>query len=461
MDVGDEADGEGDGHQVDKFKQRVRVGGEGGDFVAQTLSTTDNVGEAIKRVQQQGALATADSADTEPLLGLLGQLGLSHAESYRCILDDALTELRGRVGTMPQGTLLSLLDASFPYIGIEELKAVPLAVLEHLTPVPSSYLKQISRDTELFRQLPLEVQRQCWALKAVLLRRHTQPSLLAYSEETATVMRNLNCDLVLAPLNREEDWAVYPPGHAPAEPAGGPRAVPGLPRKSLRRVSASIIRLKRVVGSSKVLYLGVVAHCRLHYAQTAATAVCSLRSQLLMALHDDEQTELYETDQCHKLAWLADACIRDRCLDGRRLADILAIVDKMDFDSQAGQRAKGAAAKAAAKTTAAKPAVKASGGSGGGGGKKGGGKVGTRGHAAAVAAEPKPAQPALKFTFGKKAPVAAATGGAASPAAATRAPAAPAVVSAGPPESVEGGNNTDGNGEGVGGVGGGPGGGKP
>jgi hypothetical protein len=47
-------------------------------------------------------------------------------------------------------------------IGIEELKAVPLAVLEHLKPVPSSYLKQISRDVDLFRQLPVEVQRQCW-----------------------------------------------------------------------------------------------------------------------------------------------------------------------------------------------------------------------------------------------------------------------------------------------------------
>ena len=38
--------------------------------------------------------------------------------------------------------------------------------------------------------------RYSWELKSVLLRRHTQPSLLAYSEETATVMRNLDCDLV-------------------------------------------------------------------------------------------------------------------------------------------------------------------------------------------------------------------------------------------------------------------------
>ena len=38
------------------------------------------------------------------------------------MLDAALAELKERVQSMPQGTLLNLLDASFPYIGIEELK---------------------------------------------------------------------------------------------------------------------------------------------------------------------------------------------------------------------------------------------------------------------------------------------------------------------------------------------------
>ena len=44
-------------------------------------------------------------------------------------------------------------------------------------------------------------------------------------------------------------------------------ATPGLPRKSLRRASASVQRLRRVIGPSKVLYLGVVAHCGLLYAE--------------------------------------------------------------------------------------------------------------------------------------------------------------------------------------------------
>ena len=32
-------------------------------------------------------------------------------------------------------------------------------------------------------------------------------------------------------------------------------------------------RLKKVIGNSKVLYLGAVAHCRLHYTEHAYVAV--------------------------------------------------------------------------------------------------------------------------------------------------------------------------------------------
>ena len=43
--------------------------------------------------------------------------GRRYLEVYRSVLDDALAELRHRIESMPQGTLLSLLDASFPCRG--------------------------------------------------------------------------------------------------------------------------------------------------------------------------------------------------------------------------------------------------------------------------------------------------------------------------------------------------------
>jgi hypothetical protein len=405
-------------------KKKVLVGGEGADFVAAELGRNPDVADAIKRIQDQGALKTAGidrESDAEPLLGLLGQLGMTRAEVYRHTLDDALKELRDRIEAMPQGTLLSLLDASFPYIGIEELKAIPLAALEHLKPVPSSYLKQISRNVELFRQLPVEVQRQCWELRAELLRRHTAPALTAYAEETATTMRNLDQDLALAPLDVNDGFAVYIPGTAPSSTEKGDRGhakphVPGLPRASLRRASASVQRLKRVVGDSKKLYLGVVMNCRMHYAEHGGSGACSLRSQLLMSLHDDEKTGLCGVDRCHRLAWLADACVRDRCLDGRRCAEIMQIIEKINFDSKAGERA--ARAKATGSKKKATPPAPAR-------------KMATR------SAPPK--LPTLKFTFGKKKEEDAKEPTATEPAA--KEPAAE--PAAAPAEPSVGGGNTD------------------
>lgn len=53
-----------------------------------------------------------------------------------------------------------VLEASFSYIKLPELRAVPLAILNRLNPVPAAILKQLSDDPELFDTLPAGVQPQ-------------------------------------------------------------------------------------------------------------------------------------------------------------------------------------------------------------------------------------------------------------------------------------------------------------
>ncbi len=61
--------------------------------------------------------------------------------------------------------------------------------------------------------------------------------------------------------------------------------------------------------------------CRKQYAEQGTIAVCSLRSQLLMALHDAAAasvaagaapvfSDIGETDKCYRLASLLDACVK-------------------------------------------------------------------------------------------------------------------------------------------------------
>ena len=146
-------------------------------------------------------------------------------------------------------------------------------------------------------------------------------------------------------------------------------------------MSASVQRLRGIVGASKALYLQVVGVMRAHYAEHGDPSMCALRSQLLMACHDAELTDLCAPDRA--TGWrLADACVRDACLDGRRVSEMCAIVKQLT-DSRAGEREAAKAREKEAKK-AKKEATQKTGGSG------------TRSKGL----------PALKVTFGmKKKPV--------------------------------------------------------
>ncbi|PSC68506.1 Negative elongation factor B [Micractinium conductrix] len=293
----------------------VLVGNVGQEYVQSTLTTMDPL-SAIQDIQAQSSL---QDPRCRPLIGLLDQLGITRAESHRHVLQAATRELLARIDGMQPDRLLQLLEASFPYIGIADLRAVPLAVLSRLHPVPASFLKQLATDKELFWDLPVGVQRQVWELDKKLLQAHVLPLVVGYTWEVATAMRGLDMDESLP----QDLLQVAAPGGRPL-----PRmAQPG--RKMLRSGSSALQRLTRMVGRSRQIYKGIVELCMLRYRDSESlyvgmpeAALCALRSQLLMALHDLGETELCTKESCHKLAWTLDACLKDRKLDARRLREL-------------------------------------------------------------------------------------------------------------------------------------------
>ena len=363
-------------------------------FLALGLSGREQVEAAVQKVQSSCALKNASGC--EQYLGLLDQLEISRPRVYKNILDDASEELLSRIKIAPQGNLLSLLQASFPFIGIEELKRIPLTILESLSPVPANYLKLISRDLSIFRQCSLKVQRQVWVMDKGTLRKHLSSVLDSYGQEKCVVRRHSSIeDVQLAPLVAEEDWSA--PRKESEEDLGAAgqssrsnqatatkkivnskknskanaiqarkeaskkamttmmtsAAVAAVvdvvdnkdvqPRRILRGKSPAIHRLRKVVGDNITLYNAVVREIRTRYANTGDPSTCALRSQFLMAFHDHEVQELCEIDPSHRLAWLMDACIRDRYLDNRRLAEMGNILDSAELASRTDVKKKGKA----------------------------------------------------------------------------------------------------------------------
>jgi hypothetical protein len=73
--------------------------------------------------------AQQSSRRQQSLQELKYQGWLTHrAESHQAVLEQAREVLLQRVPGLPTPALLALLEASFPFVGIPELRGVPLAV---------------------------------------------------------------------------------------------------------------------------------------------------------------------------------------------------------------------------------------------------------------------------------------------------------------------------------------------
>lgn len=78
------------------------------------------------------------------------------------------------------------------------------------------------------------------------------------------------------------------------------------------------------MGSEDAILGTVTTLCRAHFADSGSTSVCSLRSQLVMAIADNSgaANPACEKDPCFKLARILDACCQSRYVDALRAKSV-------------------------------------------------------------------------------------------------------------------------------------------
>lgn len=282
------------------------VGQVGQEFVQNTLSGR-HPREAIEIIQSQ---ATFRNPRCAPLLGFLDQLGLARSESHKYVVKKATQALLERIPKMSSDKLLSLLEESFRFIGIMELRSIPLAVLDRLDPIPVNYVKRLAMDNEVFWDLPTRVQRQVWEMDRKLLQHHAMSLIASYKYETATWMQGLDMDIG---MREGKDGSFHPQ----------------LGRKMLRRGSAALRHLTQMVGGSTAIYRGISDICTVRftdpdsiYVGMKEAAVCACKTQLLMSLHESGEAKVCATESSFSLVWALDACIRERQVDNDKLSEI-------------------------------------------------------------------------------------------------------------------------------------------
>ncbi|GLC43520.1 hypothetical protein PLESTM_001482300 [Pleodorina starrii] len=209
------------------------IGGEGKDMVHDMLAAAGPQG--IAQVQEACLMPYPL---VRHLLGMLEIMDVTRSEAHRAVLQRAKERLLGRVAALDsrgdKARLERLLAASFTYLGMADMREVPLAVMERLERVPAQHLKQLAADTEVFKILPPGVQRQVWEYDKNLLQNDALPLVGAYKYETATYMRALAADeflsAVLAAAQRLAVTltAAAPPSGAPGGGAADPDSLAGL-----------------------------------------------------------------------------------------------------------------------------------------------------------------------------------------------------------------------------------------
>ncbi|KAJ7334424.1 hypothetical protein OS493_014738 [Desmophyllum pertusum] len=82
-----------------------------------------------------------------------------------------------------------------------------------------------------------------------------------------------------------------------------------------------------MIGKSLELYNLVLQFLRTLFLRTREVHYCTLRSELLMAVHDLEIKDIKDIDPCHKFTWCLDACIREKVIEGKRTKELQGFLD--------------------------------------------------------------------------------------------------------------------------------------
>ncbi|XP_078490681.1 negative elongation factor B [Ciona intestinalis] len=280
------------------------MGIAGKSFLQEALTnTTDPLG-AIEEFQQENSILLPSLQPALPLLDLHDLKRLDFHQSVFEVLRDHLlnriTEISKEKDSAEK--LNAILEKSFPVIKIDSLVPVSMCLLKHLPKVPEKYISVLTKDKSLYSACPIQVKRQIWQKNQTIFGDEVLPLLTRYIKEKEVVLLDGEC------LEGNNFFTSSP--------------------KS-RRQGHVVKTLTEMIGKNIRLYDMVLQFLRTLFLKTHNVHYCSLRSEMLMSLHDLEVTEVCTVDPCYKFTWCLDACIREHYVDVKRARELQGFLDNV------------------------------------------------------------------------------------------------------------------------------------
>lgn len=286
------------------------LGIPGGDYLQESLTNCSDPLQAIEEFQTENGILLPS---LRPALPFLDLHEFKRLDFHNSVLEELRDKLVHRISELANSEdekrfekLESLLTKSFPVVKVKTLRPVVMALLRHLPKIEENYLMKILDDKELYAEAATEVKRQIWQDNQALFGDEVSPLLSQYI--------------------KEKENALFGHEHA--------TLTFFLPSPRARRQSEVVQKLSHMVGKNVKLYDMVLQFLRTLFLRTRNTHYCTLRAELLMALHDQEVNEICALDPCHKFTWCVDACIRDRFIDSKRSRELQGFLDGIRKDHE-------------------------------------------------------------------------------------------------------------------------------
>ncbi|KAG8038284.1 hypothetical protein G9C98_006611 [Cotesia typhae] len=258
------------------------LGVPGQVFLRDSLTSCTDPLSAIEQFQIDNGILLAS---LRPMLPLLDLHGVRRLDFHASVLEELREKLVKRIneigtereksGSSGDKRLKDLLSKSFPAIRVPALRPVVMSILRNTPHIDDKYLRVLVREKELYNSAETEVKRQIWKDNQSLFGDEVSPLFSKYIIEKEQVLfdhGNLN-SLFFSPSPK------------------------------VRRQGEVVQKLAHMIGTSVKLYDMVLQFLRTLFLRTKNIHYCTLRAELLMALHDLEVQEIISVDPCHKFTW--------------------------------------------------------------------------------------------------------------------------------------------------------------
>ncbi|XP_014218914.1 negative elongation factor B [Copidosoma floridanum] len=285
------------------------LGIAGASFLRNSLTTCNDPLKAIQEFQLENGILLAS---LRPMLPLLDLHEVQRLDFHAAVLEGLRDKLIAKINEIgsersekgAQTTdrrLKELLSKSFSAVKVAALRPVVMCILRNTPVIDDKYLKVLVRDKELYNDADTEVKRQIWKDNQSLFGDEVSPLFSKYIIEKEQVLFdhvNLNSPFFM-------------------------------PSPKVRRQGEVVQKLAHMIGHSVKLYDMVLQFLRTLFLRTKNVHYCTLRAELLMALHDLEVQDIISVDPCHKFTWCLDACIREKQVDVKRSRELQGFLDSI------------------------------------------------------------------------------------------------------------------------------------